>query len=120
MLILSTTAVSVNVVQTETKNVNTAIACTYFFEAFSAEMETTADDPDQENNNDSILFINIIYIIAGLVLVFILVLAILGIISFIRNYSFASRRRRGSSIKIRHPKKRKRRHHRNDRFHDSW
>lgn len=89
-------------------------------EAFSAEMETTADDPDQENNNDSILFINIIYIIVGLVLVFILVLAILGIISFIRNYSFASRRRRGSSIKIRHPKKRKRRHHRNDRFHDSW
>ena len=105
---------------------NVTISSSSAGDDFSSEMEGTAsnsdtqDASDTEEGSDSILFINVIHVVIGLVIAFVLVLLIFGIVSFIRNYSFSSRRRRGSTIKEKKKKKRRRKGHRNDRFHDSW
>ena len=78
------------------------------------------NDSETQQNSDNILFINVIHILIAVVAAFLLVLGIIGAITFVRNYSFSSRRRRGSTIKINRPKKRRRKKRRNNGFHDSW
>lgn len=91
----------------------------------SSASKTTAvsavgDSAPQQNDN--ILFINIIHIVIVVVAAFALILIIIGIISFIKNYSFSSRRRRGSTIKVNKPKRRRNRNKRGGSYGtwDSW
>ena len=88
-------------------------------ESFSSEMENNSGSETQQNS-DNVLFINVIHVLIAVVAAFLLVLGIIWVVTFVRNYSFSSRRRRGSTIKINRPKKRRRKRRRNDNFHDSW
>ena len=88
-------------------------------ESFSSEMENSTGNENQQNSNN-VLFINVIHVLIAVVAAFLLVLGIIGAITFVRNYSFSSRRRRGASIKIKRPKKSRRKRRRNNGLHDSW
>ena len=75
---------------------------------------------NNQQNSNNVLFINVIHVLIAVVAAFLLVLGIIGAITFVRNYSFSSRRRRGASIKIKRPKKSRRKRRRNNGLHDSW
>ena len=88
-------------------------------DSFLSEMGKNNDSETQQNS-DNILFINVIHILIAVVVAFLLVLGIIGAITFVRNYSFSSRRRRGATIKIKRTKKSRRKRRRNNGLHDSW
>lgn len=89
-------------------------------DSFASGMETDPEKVTQQSS-DNVLFVNVIHIIIGVVAALVLILIIIGVISLIRNYSFSSRRRRGSTIKVNKPNRRnKKRRNRKGGSYGSW
>lgn len=72
----------------------------------SAESEDTPNEDSIQKDSDNVVFINIFYIVIGIVCTLVLVLIIIGLISFFKNYHFSRRRNNGPKIK-KEPKRKK-------------